>query len=486
MTRRGVLGASAWSGIDVVGRQATAFVFSIALARILGPADFGTAALAIMCSAIIVALVQTGLVTWLVSRAETGHDEENAAFWLCLLVSSALAASLAALAPALAAFFAVPILEPLIWAAAAQIVFAALGAVQTGLLTRALAMRKLTVAGIVSGLVSGGLSVAMALSGRGAISIVTGLAVNALVNTVILWLLCHWRPGLPRALGAIRPHWHFLRNLGASNLLEGIYGNISNALLGKFQGAHELGLYNRAFGTQQLPGNIIAMAATRVMLPVFVDSREHPERLRKDVAAAVQVLMMISLPAMAVLAATSDLVIETLFGAKWLPAAPLLSILAIGGALLPLHIVNLQFMLAQDRSDEYLRVETIKKVLGIGLLSVGSLGGIYGVAMAQAAYSVLALPINTGLAKKTMGYGALKQLIDLAPAAAAAALMGLSALFLKRELQLQAPAELTVILAACAALFLTLVAASGPWLEGRGHINLLSIVREARSRAPHA
>ena len=281
------------------------------------------------------------------------------------------------------------------------------------------------------------------------------------------------------------PHWHFLRNLGTSNLLESGYSNISNALLGKLQGPHELGLYNRAYGTQQLPGNIIAMAATRVMLPVFVDSRDHPERLRSDVAAAVQVLMMISLPAMAVLAATADLVIETLFGAKWLPAAPLLSILAIGGALLPLHIVNLQFMLAQDRSDEYLRVETIKKVLGIGLLSAGSLGGITGVAIAQAAYSVLALPINTGLAKKTMDYGTLKQLTDLVPAAAIAGLMGAASLLMKRGFQLSAPAELAFILAVCATLFLALTAASGAWLEHRGHVNLFRIVREARRRAPN-
>src|SRR4051794_3943684 len=171
MTRRGVLGASAWSSIDVIGRQATAFVFSILLARILAPADFGTAALAIMCSAVIVAAVQTGLITWLVSRSETSRDEENAAFWLCLLASSALAAVLILLAPSITALFAVPLLRPLIWAAAAQVVFAALGAVQTGLLTRALAMRTLAMAGIVSGLIAGGLSVVMALGGRGAMSI---------------------------------------------------------------------------------------------------------------------------------------------------------------------------------------------------------------------------------------------------------------------------------------------------------------------------
>lgn len=487
MTRRGVLGASAWSGIDVIGRQATSFVFSIALARILAPADFGIAALAIMCSAVVVAAVQTGLITWLVSRSETSREEENAAFWLCLLASAGLAALLVIAAPAISALFAVPLLQPLLWAAAAQVVFAALGAVQTGLLTRALAMRKLAVAGIISGLVSGGLSVAMALGGRGAMSIVLPLAVNALANTLLLWVLCPWRPGPPGGFAAIGAHWHFLRNLSASNLLDGVYTNISNALLGKFQGPHDLGLYNRAYGTQQLPGNIIAMASTRVMLPVFVDSREHPERLRRDVAVAVQVLMMIALPAMAVLAATADLVLETLFGAKWLPAAPLLSILAVAGALLPLHIVNLQFMLAQNRSDEYLRVETIKKALGIALLAIGSLGGIYGVAIAQAAYSVVALPINTRLARKTLGYGVLQQLSDLIPAAMIAGIMALAALVMKSRLDFPAPIELAAILAASAALFVALAVVGGVLLgrNGKSHVNPLRILREVRRSAPH-
>src|SRR4051794_18302101 len=143
MTRRGVLGASAWSSIDVIGRQATAFVFSILLARILAPADFGTAALAIMCSAVVVAAVQTGIITWLVSQAETSRDEENTAFWLCVLLSGVLAAALILLAPSISTLFAVPMLKSLIWAAAAQVVFAALGAIQTSLLTRALAMRTL-------------------------------------------------------------------------------------------------------------------------------------------------------------------------------------------------------------------------------------------------------------------------------------------------------------------------------------------------------
>jgi O-antigen/teichoic acid export membrane protein len=123
------------------------------------------------------------------------------------------------------------------------------------------------------------------------------------------------------------------------------------------------------------------------------------------------------------LALLSDLVVQVLFGPRWLPAAPILSILALGGILFPLQVINLQLVLARGQTATFVRNEIIKKTIGIACVLVGSLFGIIGLAWGQVAYSVLGFFVNASPAQRDLGYGPLRQLLDLAVIATVALLM---------------------------------------------------------------
>jgi O-antigen/teichoic acid export membrane protein len=170
--------------------------------------------------------------------------------------------------------------------------------------------------------------------------------------------------------------------------------------------------------------------------------------------------MLVNLPAMAGLAVLSDLVVTVLFGPRWLPAAPILSVLAIGGLLFPLHAINVQFVLARGRSATFIKNEIIKKSLGITCVLVGSLFGIIGLAWGQVAYSALGFFVNANPARRELNYGPLRQLLDVAGIAAVTLVMAGSVYFVRTALS-TGP---LVTLAVCCLFGALLYAAIG-WLS---------------------
>ncbi len=167
--------------------------------------------------------------------------------------------------------------------------------------------------------------------------------------------------------------------------------------------------------------------------------------MRAGIRKANGMAMLVNVPVMIGFVLLPDLVIEVLFGAKWLPAAPILAILAWSGVVFPLHVINLQVLLAQGRTRTYFRVEITKKLIGLSAVLVGSYFGIFGLAIAQLTASATALFINTVPTKRSVGYGLFAQLQDLAGVLVAAAAMAGVVIGLRGMLALPAVPQLAVL-----------------------------------------
>lgn len=423
MTARKAAQAGLWSSLDIVLRQGVGFVVSIILARLLMPSDFGIVALLAFFSSLSVVFVQGGLTTALVQKQITSRDEESSAFWWNLAASALFAAVLVGAAPFIASLYGYGILELLMPLVAAQVVFSALGAVQTALLTRALRFDQLTIAGVVSSTISGALGVGAAISGAGVWALAIQMTSLAAINSIVLWIVSDWRPVWHYRFGTIGPLFRFGLPLSLSSALDVINAQGFALIIGKLHGVHDLGLFSRAAGTQIFPSTILSTIIGRVALPLFAQRADDRDALKRGVRMAIRLGMLLNVPAMAGLAILSDLVILVLFGEKWLPAAPILSILAIGGMLLPLHVINLQLLLAQGRSGLFFKVEIVKKAVGLIAMIVGSLYGIEGLAYSTVVTSVTSFLINTHYTRLSLGYGAIGQLRDVAGAFLLSALM---------------------------------------------------------------
>lgn len=467
--------AGLWSTLDLSLRQGLQFVVSVVLARLLTPADFGVIAIMSFFTSLATVFVQGGFATALIQRAQVTHEEESAIFWFGLLASSVAAVVLFLSGGAVARFYSQPLLAPLLIVAGVQIVLAALGSVHGALLARTLRFDLTMISGAVASVAGGITGIAAALAGWGVWALAAQTTVATAVATIALWLLFSWRPAWRFRPAVLRPLLGFGSWLSLSSLFDIVYAQGSALLVGKLYGVHDLGLYNRASNTQQLPAGVLSSVIGRVTLPLFAKRMAEPEAVRRGLAAAIGLVMLINVPAMIGLALLAKPVVMVLFGDQWLPAASILSILALGGVLYPLHALNLQTLLAFGGSSRFFRIEIAKKLIGVAFVMVGALFGIRGLAWAQVALSVATLPLNAAPIRQRIGYGMLDQLLEIKglviPALAMAAVVMTVQTTLSSPLlvlALAVPGGALSYVAACA--LLRIHAFNEAWLMIRGMV----------------
>lgn len=410
--------ATLWSAADIFMRKGLAFIISIVLARLLSPEEFGTIALLYLFTGIASAFVDSGFSASLVQRQDITHTDESTVFWFNLTMGALVALGLWVAAPLIASFYALPILVPLMSALALNVFLSAMGAIHGTLLTKRLDFRTQLKIGAWSTVISGAVAVMMAWYGLGVWALVAHTLVATTVTTLLLWCLNSWRPLAVVSLESVRRLFAFGGYMMASGLLDVAYSRLYTILIGKFFGVRELGFYSRADSTQQLPTGVLTGILSRVAFPIFSSAANDPERLRRGTRLAVRGMMLINVPMMLGLAVVAEPLIVTLFGAQWLPAAPILEVLCIAGVFWPLHVINLSVLMAQGHSSLFFRIELVKKLLGIGLLFLGSLHGVMGIAWSQVIIGAIAFFINAYYTRRYLQYGPLAQIKDFAPALA--------------------------------------------------------------------
>ena len=461
ITKHGAAKASAWSAVDVLLRQGVQFIVTVFLARLLAPADFGIIALLTFFTNLSVAFVQGGLSVALVQRQRTSRAEESTIFWWNLIASLILGVVLAAAGPAIAAFFGQPVLRPLMIMVAFQSVFSALGAVQGALLTRQMRFDLIAKTSLVAAVASGAIGVGAALMGAGVWALALQASTFALLGSITLWFVIDWRPQMHFQFATIRHLSGFGAWVSIGSVMDVLYTNGVALLIGKLHGVRDLGFYDRAAATQALPSASISAIVGRIALPLLASKQDDPEALRGSLRLAIGSIMLLNLPIMAGLVLLSDLIVIELLGERWLSAAPILAILAVGGMLYPLHLINVQFILARGQSRTFMSNELAKKGIGITCVIVGSFFGIKGLAWSQVAYNMLGLFVNARLADRDLGYGALRQLRDIGGIVLATLAMAAAVYVLRGTLTTGPLVKLVICTVVGAALY-----ASVGWLAG--------------------
>lgn len=456
MSREKATRAGAWSALDIALRQGVQFLVSVVLARLLMPADFGVIALLSFFTSLSVTFIQGGLSMALVQRQDTTVEEESAVFWCNLGASVVFGAIFIAIAPALAEFYEQPMLRPLMFVAAAQVVLSALGAVQTALITRSLRFDQLTKTGIFASLLSGAVGIGAAVSGMGVWALAAQLLTGSLAGTAALWWVSTWRPILRVRLQAIRRLVRFGLHISASSVFEVLYTNGFLLVIGKIYSVADLGIWNRATSVTSLPTTVMSQIIGRIALPLFAERASDPDALRRGFRTALGLSMFLSLPLMAGLGTLSELVIAALFGPKWAEAAPIMSVTVLSGMLIPLQVLNLNLLLAMGDSARYLRIEIWKKVLGIPIVGTGCFFGLMGIAWAALAISIVAYILNARPTRASIEYGPMDQIRDLAGIFLSAAVMAAGVYLLKLHIDLPPwPALALLSVAGASIYFLT-------------------------------
>lgn len=409
------LRALAFTYSGQLSNQVVGFVLTVVLARLLTPEEFGVVAMLAVFVALADVLADMGLGSAIIQKKDPDPLQLSSVFWLNAVLGGALYGVLFAAAPWIAKFYSQESLGPLLRVMALTCALNALCVVHRNLLAKEIAFGYL--AAIRTGAVlAGGLcGVLMAWKGCGPWSLVGQSLVISLSSCAAIWTASRWRPGWAFRLSSIRGMIHFSAYLLASNLLETFFRWLDVILIGRVFSAVDVGLFNRAKNVQNLPVNSLSSVLKQVMFPVFSKLQDDPEKLRWAYRQSMTGVFFLVCPVMAALSLCSYEVIEILYGAKWMPAAPLLCALSLAGMLYPISSFNVNILVVLGKTRLYFRNEMVKKGVIVAFMVIGLQGGLLGLAVGQVAAAVVCTLLNMALAGPFIRFPLGKQVADLLP-----------------------------------------------------------------------
>ena len=407
--------AGVWSFIEALGQRSVQFVVGIILARLLLPEQFGLIGMLMVFTAIAQTFLDSGFGAALIQKQDITETDINSIFYFNIFVGIVVVCCLFVLSPWVAKFYNQPILSPLLRVISITVLVNAFGLIQNVLLTKALDFKTQSKVTIVAGVFSGVIGVCMAYSGFGVWSIVGQQIASSISRTILLWGVNKWRPSWIFSFRSLWDMFHFGSKLLASGLLNTFFDNIYLIIIGKLFPPADLGYFTRAKNLQQLPSRTLASTVGRVTFPVFSTIQDDPEKLKKGMKKVLQIIVFINFPMMLGLAAISHSLVLLLLTEKWLPCIPYLRLLCIVGVMYPIHLINLNVLQALGKSNLFLRLEVIKKVLIVISIVITYRWGILAMIYGQIITSLLAYYLNAYYNKKFINYSIFEQVRDISP-----------------------------------------------------------------------
>jgi teichuronic acid exporter len=402
-----------WSAFERFGQVGCAFVLQIFLARLLAPEQFGLIAMVTVFITLSNVLIDAGFSQALIQRKEVSDLDVTTVFYFNLFIAVMLAAFLYWLAPFIAGFYEEEELTLIVRFLSINLLFAGLGAVHRAKLTREMRFKKLFYASFPATLLSGLVGIYLAYRGYGVWALVAqSLLMRASISS-LFWVMTGWRPSLAFDFACIREMFPYGSRLALSGVLSNGFSNLYVLVIGKLFTPVDVGLFQRARLFQQLPVQNLQAVVGRVAFPLFSSVQDDPVRMKQGLRKAIRLVAWIALPCMAVLAGLSEPMVLVLIGEKWLACVPYLKLLCFVGALYPLHAMNLNLLAAMGRSDLFLRLEVIKKVLIVLNILATYRFGLHAMVLGMIVTSLFALLLNTYYTKKFVDYGIVQQFGDL-------------------------------------------------------------------------
>lgn len=425
MSNNKVVSNFIWRFAERCGAQLVQFIVSIVLARLLAPEVYGTIALITVITTILNVFVDSGMGSALIQKKDADSVDFSTVFYFNMCVCIVLYVGLFISSPWIAHFYKDATLTPVIRVLGLTIVISGVKNIQQAYVSKTMQFKRFffsTLGGTIGAAIIG---IWMAYKGFGVWALVAQQIFNAMVDTLILWITVKWRPKKEFSFERLKGLFSYGWKLLASSLLDTVYNNIRQLIIGRMYTPSDLAFYNRG---KQFPDLIITNINTSidsVLLPTMSQEQENKERVKIMTRRAIKTSTYIMAPLMMGLAFCAIPVIRLILTEKWLSCVPFMQIFCITSMFYPVHTANLNAIKAMGRSDAYLKLEIIKKVIGMALLLSTMWFGVMAMAYSLLVSSVLSQIINSWPNRKLLNYGYLEQLKDILPGIILAVVMGI-------------------------------------------------------------
>ena len=404
-----------WSALDNVAQFGVQFIVSIVLARLLSPDDYGLIGIITIFTTVCTAIINGGFSNALIRTQKPTDEDYNTAFICNLLMSILLYAIVFLCSPLIADFFNRQELVALTRVSSFTMIIGALAIVQQTRLTKRIDFKTQTKITLVASILSGIVGIALALMKFGVWALVVQGIVAQTLRTVLLWFFNHWAPSIRFSKESFNRLFGFGWKMMASGILDSLWTQLYQVIVGKFYSPATLGQYTRAKQFSTMFSSNLTTVIQRVTYPVLSDIQNEKERMVAAYRKIIKTTMFLTFALMFALGAVSEPLLYCLIGSKWHEAATYLPLICLVGSLYPLHAINLNMLQVQGRSDLFLGLEIAKKIIGLAPLFVGAFVGIFPMLYTTVITGIISYFLNSYFSGKLLGYSSWMQLRDIAP-----------------------------------------------------------------------
>jgi PST family polysaccharide transporter len=379
---------TARGGVVTIISHGFKFVLSIGatavLARLLSPQDYGLVGMVAVFTGFVAMFKDAGLSLATVQRAEISYEQISTLFWVNITLSAAITLVTIVLAPAIGWFYSEPRLVMITIATAAGFIFGGLAVQHEALLKRQMRFYALSVIAFVSMMVGYAVGIILAWRGAGYWALVFSQLALLASNLLGVWIVCRWRPGRPQRNTGVRSMLSFGGNITGYALINYVSNNSSNLVVGRIFGPQPLGLYTKAAQLLSLPTEQINEPLATVSIPALSRLADDPQRYRQAYLRIIEKVIMVTMPAIALMIATSDWVVRIVLGSQWSESASLVVFMGTAALFQPVMSTAGWLLVSQGRVREMLRWSLINAPISILSILVGLPWGVAGVAASWA------------------------------------------------------------------------------------------------------
>lgn len=404
-----------WKFSERMLAQIVTFVVSIVLARLLSPMEYGTIALVMVFITIADVFANAGFGNALIQKLHVDNIDYSSVLYFSLGISFIVYGMLFISAPYIADFYHSQTLCSVLRVLGLRVPIAAFNSVQQAYVSKNMLFKRFFFSTLFGTLLSGAVGCVMAYNGFGIWALVGQYLTNTIVDTTVLWFTVRWRPNLVFSFKRVKTLFSFGWKLLVSSLIDTGYQQLRSLVIGGKYTSSDLAYYNRGQQYPQLVVTNVNTSISSVLFPAISKNQENLETVKNMTRRAIKTSSYIMWPLMFGLAVISKPLVLWMLTDKWLPCVPYLQIACFNYAFWPIHTANLEALKAIGRSDLFLKMEIVKKVIGLVLL-IGSMNyGVMAIALSMIVSTILSSFINAYPNSKILKYSYIDQIKDMLP-----------------------------------------------------------------------
>ena len=419
-----------WSFLEKFSLQIIQFIIGIVMARFLLPSDYGLIAMLAIFLGISQIFIDGGFTAALIQKRTRTEIDFSTVYYFNIIVSFIFYGILFFIAPYISSFYNLPELTIITRVISLNLVIASFSAVAQTKLTIEVDFKTLAKVSLSSVIISGSVGVFMALNNYGVWALITQSVLNTLLNTLIIFYFVRWRPIFVFSIDSFKSLFPFGSRLLISQLIGSIYVNLYSLVIGKKFSSEDLGFYSRADTFSQFPTTSITVILSRVTFPILSSISNDNDSLKNVYKKYLQFTGYLVFPIMFLIIGIANPLIEILLTDKWLDIVILLQILCLGYIWDPIGSLNLNLLYVTGNSKLILKLEILKKTIGIFILIISIPFGLTSIAIGRALYAFIAVYINSYYSGKFINFNFLTQIKLVLPYYLLALSMGALVYFL--------------------------------------------------------